>query len=117
MDYSLLLCFEPIDELSFKSDYLTDKSTGKIMNGKNNCNHIYQGLNTSIFSSKCVDVSNGQYYVFYLGIIDLLQKYGFKKSSEHKIRSFYEDGKKISIVKPEYYRTRFIQFLERFYMV
>ena len=107
MDYSLLLCFEPLDALDNESENLQNATPNTI---KTN--------NTSIFSAICQDLSHdNKRFIIYMGIIDLLQKYGFKKNTEHRIRSLYEDGKKISIVKPEFYRKRFLEFVEGIFKV
>ena len=49
---------------------------------------------------------------YYFGIIDFLTEYYWKRWSEHTIKSINEDGRKISIVDPQFYRDRFVSFLK-----
>lgn len=55
--------------------------------------------------------------VLYLGIIDILQDYNLRKKMEHASKSLYLDPMKISVVEPELYARRFINFLENVFPV
>ena len=49
-------------------------------------------------------------YIF-AGIIDVLQGYGVKKQLEHVWKSLVHNGDECSVHNPEFYRTRFINFM------
>ncbi|KNC46408.1 phosphatidylinositol phosphate kinase PIPK5 [Thecamonas trahens ATCC 50062] len=49
--------------------------------------------------------------LYFLGIIDFLQKYNVKKTLEHKYKSFRFDRTSISAVPPNLYATRFYSFV------
>ena len=48
-----------------------------------------------------------------IGIIDITQKYNFKKASEKQIKSIFYKAEEISITDPVSYQTRFINFLNK----
>jgi 1-phosphatidylinositol-4-phosphate 5-kinase len=49
--------------------------------------------------------------VYFMGIIDILQQYNFRKRSETFFKGFTEDVNLISSVHPIQYAKRFVQFL------
>ncbi|GKV24257.1 hypothetical protein SLEP1_g33889 [Rubroshorea leprosula] len=51
--------------------------------------------------------------VLYLGIIDILQEYNMRKRTEHTCKSMKFDPVTISVVDPQLYAKRFINFLRR----
>ncbi|MBA0614349.1 hypothetical protein Godav_014655 [Gossypium davidsonii] len=51
--------------------------------------------------------------VIYMGIIDILQEYNAKKKAEHACKSVKFDPLSISVVEPELYAQRFINFLKQ----
>ncbi|KAK8563150.1 hypothetical protein V6N12_011206 [Hibiscus sabdariffa] len=51
--------------------------------------------------------------VIYMGIIDILQEYNVKKMAEHACKSVKFDPLAISVVEPELYAQRFIDFLQK----
>ncbi|XVF00693.1 hypothetical protein REPUB_Repub04eG0023300 [Reevesia pubescens] len=51
--------------------------------------------------------------ILYMGIIDILQEYNAKKKAEHACKSVKFDPLSISVVEPEVYARRFIDFLEQ----
>ncbi|XP_061365705.1 phosphatidylinositol 4-phosphate 5-kinase 7-like isoform X2 [Gastrolobium bilobum] len=51
--------------------------------------------------------------VLYMGIIDILQEYNMKKKIEHAYKSLRFDPMTISVVEPNKYAERFINFLEK----
>ncbi|XP_047153536.1 phosphatidylinositol 4-phosphate 5-kinase 7-like isoform X2 [Vigna umbellata] len=51
--------------------------------------------------------------VLYMGIIDILQEYTVKKKLEHACKSLQYDPMTISVVKPQTYAERFINFMEK----
>ena len=55
---------------------------------------------------------NGDRVLLYIGIIDILQHYKFKKMVEHHMKSLIYDGNTVSVHKPSFYKERFIQFME-----
>ena len=50
-------------------------------------------------------------YVYLMGIIDYLTRYGKKKILENSVRGCFNDSKGISCVEPKDYRDRFYQFM------
>ncbi|KAE8716916.1 Phosphatidylinositol 4-phosphate 5-kinase 8 [Hibiscus syriacus] len=51
--------------------------------------------------------------VVYMGIIDILQEYNVKKKAEHAYKSVKFDPLSISVVEPQHYAQRFIDFLQK----
>ncbi|XVE48669.1 hypothetical protein DITRI_Ditri01bG0021100 [Diplodiscus trichospermus] len=51
--------------------------------------------------------------ILYMGIIDILQEYNAKKKVEHACKSVKFDPLSISVVEPELYAKRFIDFLQQ----
>ncbi|OMO75348.1 Phosphatidylinositol-4-phosphate 5-kinase, core [Corchorus capsularis] len=51
--------------------------------------------------------------VLYMGIIDILQEYNVRKKAEHACKSVKFDPVSISVVEPELYAKRFIEFLQQ----
>jgi len=49
--------------------------------------------------------------IYYVGIIDILTGYGFRKGLEHRVTSMIKDGNLISCVHPSVYGNRFEDFL------
>ncbi len=49
--------------------------------------------------------------VYYIGIIDILQQYNFKKSGENLLRGLQYDRSQISAVDPKTYAERFVRFM------
>jgi len=50
--------------------------------------------------------------IYFLGIIDILTVYNFKKKSEHTIKSLLYDSNAISAIPPGPYRQRFVSFMD-----
>lgn len=55
--------------------------------------------------------SKGENLLLFMGIIDILQSYRFKKKLEHTFKSMIHDGNSISVHKPSYYCERFQKFM------
>ncbi|XP_050233998.1 phosphatidylinositol 4-phosphate 5-kinase 7-like [Mercurialis annua] len=51
--------------------------------------------------------------VLYMGIIDILQGYNFKKKIENKFKSLKYDGSTISAVEPKLYADRFLKLFQQ----
>lgn len=49
--------------------------------------------------------------VYFMGIIDILQRYNARKRAEHYFKSLTNNGSQISAVDPASYARRFVQFL------
>lgn len=56
-------------------------------------------------------------YVYLMGIIDYLTKYGKKKILENMVRSLFNDSNGISCVKPSKYKERFHDFMFKHVLV
>ncbi|XP_012945368.1 phosphatidylinositol 4-phosphate 5-kinase type-1 alpha [Aplysia californica] len=54
--------------------------------------------------------AKGERLLLYLGIIDILQSFRFKKRLEHTVKSMVIDGDTISVHRPSYYAQRFLQY-------
>ena len=52
-------------------------------------------------------------FVYYLGVIDILQRYNHSKAGEARLKSLVYDWREVSSVSPPYYGRRFIEFVER----
>ncbi|TMW58178.1 hypothetical protein Poli38472_011766 [Pythium oligandrum] len=52
-------------------------------------------------------------YVYFLGVIDILQQYNTRKIAETFFKGFRHNRKQISAVNPTYYGDRFIEFMEK----
>ncbi|EGZ25778.1 phosphatidylinositol-4-phosphate 5 kinase-like protein [Phytophthora sojae] len=52
-------------------------------------------------------------FVYFLGIIDILQQYNTRKIAENIIKGMRHNRKQISAVNPEFYGDRFIEFVEK----
>lgn len=50
--------------------------------------------------------------IYFIGIIDILTIYNFKKKSEHTLKSFFHDATQISAVPPAPYRERFVNYVK-----
>ncbi|CAI2318979.1 unnamed protein product [Caenorhabditis sp. 36 PRJEB53466] len=55
--------------------------------------------------------SNGDRLVLYLGIIDILQNYRLLKKMEHTWKAILHDGDTISVHRPNFYASRFLNFM------
>jgi 1-phosphatidylinositol-4-phosphate 5-kinase len=52
-------------------------------------------------------------YVYFLGVIDILQQYNSRKIAETFFKGFRHNRKQISAVNPNFYGDRFIEFVEK----
>ncbi|KAF1786006.1 Phosphatidylinositol-4-phosphate 5-kinase, N-terminal domain [Phytophthora cactorum] len=52
-------------------------------------------------------------FVYFLGIIDILQQYNTRKIAETFIKGLRHNRKQISSVNPDFYGDRFIEFMEK----
>lgn len=55
--------------------------------------------------------ANGEKLLLYVGIIDILQSYRFKKRLEHIWKSLIHDGDSVSVHNPSFYSHRFQEFM------
>ena len=57
--------------------------------------------------------SDNEKYIYIVGIIDYLQKYNYKKKMEHCMKGIIngKENNMISAVEPEYYGSRFYEFM------
>ncbi|XP_052785734.1 phosphatidylinositol 4-phosphate 5-kinase type-1 alpha-like isoform X2 [Mya arenaria] len=54
--------------------------------------------------------SRGERLLLYLGIIDILQCYRFRKKAEHTFKRMITDGDTVSVTRPSFYSERFQKF-------
>ncbi|XP_065187947.1 phosphatidylinositol 4-phosphate 5-kinase type-1 alpha-like [Sycon ciliatum] len=57
--------------------------------------------------------AKGDRLVIYIGIIDILQHYRFRKKLEHSFKSVLHDGDTVSVHKPGFYAQRFTEFFSK----
>lgn len=50
--------------------------------------------------------AKGERLLLYIGIIDILQSYKFKKMLEHTWKSLIHDGDTVSVHRPDFYAQR-----------
>jgi len=66
------------------------------------------------FHGGCLSEMEGdKQYVFFLGIIDILQAYNMRKKTERFFKGFIHNKGKISVSPPNQYSLRFIEFMEK----
>lgn len=70
---------------------------------------------TDIEIANAIPAKNGrgEKLLLFMGIIDILQSYRFKKKLEHTFKSMIHDGDSVSVHKPSYYCRRFQEFMEK----
>ena len=56
--------------------------------------------------------NSGQRLLLYIGVIDILQHYKFRKKVEHHVKSLIYDGDTVSVHKPSFYKARFETFMK-----
>jgi Phosphatidylinositol-4-phosphate 5-Kinase len=54
-----------------------------------------------------------QVYLYFVGIIDILQPWDVRKVSENAMKRLYQDGRGISAIRPAEYAARFEAFLQQ----
>ena len=85
---------------------LMDYSLFIVIAKKNKINKKKLSIGNRVFYSAI-----NEEYVYLMGIIDYLTKYGKKKIAENWFRSCFNDSKGISCVEPRDYRDRFYNFM------
>jgi len=70
-------------------------------------------LEPSLFKQHCggMRAANGVRCIYYVGIIDTLTEYNFKKMAEHMIKSIRHNATEISAIPPRPYRIRFQKYV------
>ena len=104
MDYSLLVGILHEDDEKIK-----DKKRGKEIMMINYPSYFRQERG-GIYSTNKENERIGT--IYYIGIIDILQHYNFRKKVENKIKTFREPAEAISCIAPKDYSARFLQFIE-----
>ena len=61
--------------------------------------------------SRVVVVSENREWTYYLGIIDILQPFNFKKRMEFALKSIWTNSQGLSCVSPTNYSSRFQSFI------
>ncbi|OQR92034.1 phosphatidylinositol-4-phosphate-5-kinase (PIPK-C) [Thraustotheca clavata] len=56
-------------------------------------------------------------FVYFVGIIDILQQYNTRKRAETFFKGFQHNAKEISSVDPDLYGNRFLDFMEKYVLV
>jgi 1-phosphatidylinositol-4-phosphate 5-kinase len=115
MDYSLLIGIH--EKHSGKPGRRMSGVTAPI--SLTNCNTQRVDANTfrpNIFKSYCGGIasSKGTNEIYFLGIIDILQFYNYKKHGETIIKGLSQDRRELSSVNPYFYASRFLRFILKF---
>lgn len=127
MDYSFLLSIHNIDEtIREKEANLINSPTrdGKVHNpGREARKNEFSAALEAIPRNETNEDSRplggiparndkGERLILFIGIIDILQNYGYAKKMEHAWKSLLTDGDTVSVHKPSYYSTRFLNFIK-----
>ncbi|KAL4085031.1 hypothetical protein QTP88_027869 [Uroleucon formosanum] len=56
---------------------------------------------------------SGDSLLLFVGIIDILQSYRLKKKLEHTFKAIIHDGDSVSVHRPDFYATRFLDFMTK----
>lgn len=109
MDYSLLIGIHHIKRKKSKSK----NSIGEELDLYNDPNLSEYSNTGSLFQSYHGGIRsyNDQGYVFFMGIIDILQEYNIGKHAETFFKSFSHNKQELSSVDPELYAERFLNFI------
>jgi len=92
MDYSLLIC---------------------VHNKRLVVNENYDDFHA--FSRRKHGLESPENEVIFMGIIDVLQPYNWRKQLETNLKSFFDDPEKISCVDPQKYSKRFQNYLNELF--
>jgi len=57
---------------------------------------------------------SGDSLLLFVGIIDILQSYRLKKKLEHTFKAIIHDGDTVSVHRPDFYATRFLDFMTKY---
>lgn len=57
--------------------------------------------------------TKGERLLLFLGVIDILQSYRLKKKVEHTLKSMFTDGDTVSVHRPSFYASRFLDFMAK----
>jgi 1-phosphatidylinositol-4-phosphate 5-kinase len=99
MDYSLLVGI--FDKSRVDPTYGIDDNTLREILAQDNCLHFTDRLDE-------------QGLIYFMGIIDFLQHYNANKKFETVAKSFVNNRKEISSVKPRFYAKRLVTFIAKF---
>ena len=103
-DYSLLVGFHSREYFG-EDDEPFDKYVIKnFQNQKPNQSSIFRQFNGGMLSLDCREI-------YFIGIIDILTEFNFKKKSEKIVKSLYYDASKISAMEPTPYRRRYVKYV------
>ena len=101
-DYSLLVGFhtfaEPLPDEPFYKVVL------KSVNRSGNDLSLFRQYKGGMLSADGSEI-------YFIGVIDILTEFNFKKKSEKIVKSLYYDSSKISAMEPTPYRRRFIKYV------
>lgn len=135
MDYSLLIGIHILARSSEACGELVGTSNGVTVmpdgagtsSSKNKKRHLYH---TTVMESIDNRLSNrdairnssggipaksdkGEHVILFIGIIDVLQSYKLMKKLEHTVKSMFFDSDTISVHRPDFYATRFLNFMTK----
>lgn len=134
MDYSLLIGIHILAKSSEACGEVVGTSNGVTVvpdvastSSKNKKRHLYH---TTVMESIDKRVSNqdtirnssggipaksdkGEHVILFIGIIDVLQSYKLMKKIEHTVKSMFFDSDTISVHRPDFYATRFLNFMTK----
>eukprot|EP01125_Pyxidicula_operculata_P006121 TRINITY_DN2130_c1_g1_i1.p1 TRINITY_DN2130_c1_g1~~TRINITY_DN2130_c1_g1_i1.p1 ORF type:complete len:315 (+),score=120.70 TRINITY_DN2130_c1_g1_i1:764-1708(+) len=112
IDYSMLVGIHY--ETDDNKEELTSRRSAEKKKSKEETNNVFKPSIFQLEEGGIIgynqDENRKEYY--YLGVIDILMRYGSKKQAENFFRSFTSNKDELSAVNPGFYSSRFVKFLE-----
>jgi len=109
MDYSLLLgIYYPTEKNKSK----VDTNLKKRKEGGSYISTLKQNLFQEHYNGIKGVRDDGVEEIYYVGIIDILIEYATKKKMEHLFKSLAFSPEEVSVVEPEFYQQRFVNFIK-----
>jgi hypothetical protein len=108
IDYSLLIGIEPLAVNRRKHFHLGSRLKRAFWSAVQGPVGVHGGKFATIHGAR----KGGQPIVLYLGLIDFLQPFNYKKYIEWKVKSLLHENEEFSCIPPEKYARRLLSFLD-----
>lgn len=114
MDYSLLMGVYYLN----RGESLHKKTTNKpnVQRLYNNVDEKKYDLPMRGIPAWRVNNEKKEKILLFVGIIDILQRYNWEKKLEHTYKAYVHDGDTVSVHNPDFYATRFLNFMSEYVM-